>query len=92
MWRKFYNQYRDRFGGERALAQSIEQNRLERFFTFPNFARSSARCAAEMDRAGLTDVEVESFPADGRASWSGWPTPKAWDVESARLWMTVPRL
>lgn len=91
MWRDFYNRFVERFSGEMALMQACEQNRIERFFTFPNFIRSTERCAEEMRKAGLTDIEVESFPADGRASWSGWPTMKAWDVESAQLWMTSPR-
>ena len=91
MWRKFYHQNSDLFSGETALMQACEQNRIERFFTFPNFDRSAERCVAEMERAGLADVELESFPADGQASWSGWPTMKAWDVESARLWMIAPR-
>lgn len=90
MWRSFYNQFANCFRGELALRQTCEQNRIERFFTFPNFQRSAERCAEEMRRAGLTDVELESFPADGKASWSGWPTMKAWDVESARLWMISP--
>jgi len=90
MWRKFYNQFNERFSGEMALWQTCEQNRIERFFTFPNFRRSAERCAEEMRRAGLSDVELEAFPADGKASWSGWPTMKAWDVESAQLWMTAP--
>ena len=89
MWREFYNRLSEPFSGENALQQACEQNRIERFFTFPNFARSAERCAEEMRRAGLADIDVESLPADGSASWSGWPTMKAWDVESAQL-MTGP--
>lgn len=91
MWHSFYNQFRECFSGAMALRQACEQNRIERFFTFPNFQRSAERCAEEMRRAGLADIELESFPADGKASWSGWPTMKAWDVESAQLWMIAPR-
>src|ERR1051326_3944248 len=91
MWRTFYDKFNERFSGEMALMQTCEQNRIERFFTFPNFQRSAERCAEEMRRAGLSDIELEFFPADGKASWSGWPTMKAWDVESAQLWMTAPR-
>ncbi|MBI4025106.1 MAG: DUF4910 domain-containing protein [Verrucomicrobia bacterium] len=91
MWRNFCNQFRGCFNGEMALQQACEQNRIERFFTFPNFQRSAERCAEEMRRAGLAEVELEPFPADGKACWSGWPTMKAWDVESAQLWLLAPR-
>lgn len=91
MWRSFHQRFHGLFSGEQALQQACEQHRIERFFTFPNFQRSAERCAEELRRAGLDGVELESFPADGKASWSGWPTMIAWDVESAQLWMTAPR-
>jgi aminopeptidase-like protein len=90
MWRNFYHQFAAKFSGDLALAHAREQNRIERYFTFPNFVRSAERCADEMRKSGLSDVELEAFPADGTASWSGWPTPQAWDVESAQLWLTSP--
>ena len=90
MWKPFYNAFLPFLSGERAVAEACEQNRIERFFTFPNFERSAERCGDVMRAAGLADVEVESFPADGRTSWSGWGALKAWDVTSARLWMISP--
>ena len=84
MWRDFHHRFSDAFSGEHALRQTCEQYRIERFFTSPNDQRSAERCAEEMRRAGLDAVELESFPADGKANWSGWPTMKAWDVESRR--------
>ncbi|MCX5642879.1 MAG: DUF4910 domain-containing protein [Candidatus Omnitrophica bacterium] len=91
MWQPIYNSLLGRFSGERAFAQAYEQNRLERFFTFPNFERSAQRCAAQLQSAGLEEVQVEDFPADGKTAWSGWRAMKAWDVESARLLMVTPR-
>ena len=91
MWRDFYNRFLGRFRGAKALWQASEQNRIDRFFTFPNFERSAQRCGDELQQAGLSDVEVESFPANGKDSWWGWRSMKAWDVSSARLWMIEPR-
>lgn len=91
MWQPIYNALLGRLSGERALGQALEQNRIERYFTFPNFERSAERCGEQLRLAGLEEVEVESFPADGQTVWSGWRTMKAWDVESARLWMVSPR-
>jgi len=91
MWRDFYFRFLGHFCGQRALLQAAEQNRLERFFTFRNFEESANRCGRELQEAGLSDVAVESFPADGTTSWYGWQSMKAWDVEEARLWMIAPR-
>ena len=91
MWRQFYNRFSGQLSGSKALRQAAEQNRIERCFTFPNFERSAERCAQELSRAGLSDVQVERFPADGKHSWSGWRAMTAWDVMSARLWMIEPR-
>ncbi len=91
MWKPIYNALHGRLSGERALAQAVEQNRIERFFTFPNFERSAERCSEQLCLAGLAQVEVESFPADGAASWSGWRAMQAWDVEHARLSLVSPR-
>ncbi len=91
MWRDFYTRFVGHFSAQRALLQAAEQNRLERFFTFPNFEESANRCGRELQAAGLSDVAVESFPADGTTSWYGWSSMKAWDVVEARLWMVAPR-
>ena len=91
MWRPIHDALARTLSGERAVNQACEQNRIERWFTFPNFERSAERCGDELRRAGLDDVEVESFPADGETMWSGWGRMMAWDVESARLWMIEPR-
>ena len=91
MWQSFSNTFAGALCGERGIQQASEQNRLERYFTFPKFERAAERCAEELARAGLEGVELEAFPADGQTMWSGWGAMKAWDVESARLWMVEPR-
>jgi hypothetical protein len=90
MWKDFYNKFRGQLQGENALYQASEQNRIERCFTFPNFERSAERCGQELEKAGLAEVGVEEFPADGKTTWYGWRAMKAWDVESARLTVTSP--
>jgi hypothetical protein len=90
MWNNFYNKFLGQLKGENALYQASEQNRIERYFTFPNFERSAERCGRELEMAGLADVKVEEFPSDGETTWYGWRAMKAWDVESARLMVTSP--
>ena len=90
MWRERVRTVMASFDSHRALDQAREQNRLEHYFTFPNFEASAERCGRELEKAGLVEVQVESFPADGRTDWYGWGKIIAWDVESARLRMTEP--
>ena len=90
MWRSFYNSFKGKLQGNSALAQAAEQNRIERYFTFPHFEESAERCGRELNKAGLSDVEVEEFPADGSTSWSGWHAMQAWDVEDAQLMIVSP--
>jgi len=90
MWKDFYESFNGQLSGQSAVAQASEQNRIERYFTFPNFQKSAERCGHELKKAGLSDVEVEDFPADGNTSWSGWKAMNAWDVEKAELLVTSP--
>ncbi len=90
MWKNFYEKFNGQLFGQVAVTQATEQNRIERYFTFPNFEKSAQRCGLELKKAGLSDVEVEEFPADGETSWSGWKAMKAWDVEKAELLVTSP--
>jgi len=80
MWRDAYSRIVGPFNGHKALVQAAEQNRLERFFTFPNFAASADRCGQELRAAGLSEVTVERFSADGTTTWYGWKSMKAWGV------------
>ncbi|MDH7570906.1 MAG: S8 family serine peptidase, partial [Armatimonadota bacterium] len=41
--------------------------------------------AERMTAAGLSDVRLIPFPADGRTTFGGWVLPKAYDVERATL-------
>jgi len=68
----------------RAVSAIVETDRL---FTFPAFHRTSRTAAALMRRAGLKQVEIHSFPADGETVYGDWTVPTAWDVRDARLWI-----
>jgi aminopeptidase YwaD len=76
--------------GEAAREQAAGQREIDRYFTFPNFEHSARRCERELMKAGLQDVTIEEFAADGETSWSGWRAMTAWDVERARVTMVSP--
>lgn len=50
------------------------------------FHRAAEYIAAELRRAGLTDVEVLRFPADGATMFGTQKARPAWDAEFAELW------
>jgi len=57
----------------------------DRYFTFPRFQATAEYLKAEMQKAGLRDVEIVGAPADGVTQSGFWTMPLAWDVKSARL-------
>jgi hypothetical protein len=50
------------------------------------FHRVTQHIVAELQRAGLTDVEVLRFPADGTTMFGTQKARLAWDAEFAELW------
>jgi hypothetical protein len=57
----------------------------DRYFTFPRFQATAEYLKAEMQKAGLRNVEILGAPADGVTQAGFWTMPLAWDVKSARL-------
>jgi hypothetical protein len=50
------------------------------------FHRATEHIVAELRRAGLTEVEVLRFPADGTTMFGTQKSRPAWDAEFAELW------
>ncbi|MBI2200709.1 MAG: AAC(3) family N-acetyltransferase, partial [Armatimonadetes bacterium] len=69
----------------RMKAEIAEFFQHSRWSSFDRLLVLANRIAQEMEEAGLADVRLIEFPADGRTSCSGWVLPKAYDVRAARL-------
>ncbi len=54
------------------------------------FRAAAERIAAEAKRAGLTAVEILSFPADGTIFYGTQRSRPAWDADFAELWEQRP--
>ncbi|MFC1479335.1 DUF4910 domain-containing protein [Planctomycetota bacterium] len=78
---------RHTFDGSRAIDLAARLAKTDSEFTFPAFHKTSQTAAAMMEDAGLTDVEVFSFKADGKTVYGDWIVPRAWDVNDAKLWI-----
>jgi len=63
---------------------------IDRWFTFPAFARSAAHAVSRWKDFGLADAKVDRFRADGRATAGAWVMPYAWDVDDAALTIVEP--
>jgi len=63
---------------------------IDRWFDFSHFKQSANYSAAKLQDAGLSRVEVMSFPADGQTRYGDWVVPLAWDATEAELKIVAP--
>lgn len=74
-----------------AILGRIEQiHQHERWFTFPKFHESAECCKALMQQAGLQEVEILQYPADGESTYGDWVPPQGWDATEATLEIIEP--
>jgi aminopeptidase YwaD len=72
--------------GDRAKRDVEVFAQLHRMRASQQFHRATEHIVAELRRAGLTDVEVLRFPADGTTMFGTQKARPAWDAEFAELW------
>jgi hypothetical protein len=78
-------QVRSAYRSDYAMGLMREVYASDRFFTFPRFMATAEYLKAEMQKAGLTNVELIQAPADGTTQVGYWTMPLAWDAKRARL-------
>ena len=78
------------FSGDRAAMLTAELWGIDRWFDFSHFKQSANYSAAKFQDAGLSQVEVMSFPADGQTRYGDWVVPLAWDATEAELNIVAP--
>jgi len=64
------------------LKSIFESDRRSQFAAYEATARF---CRESLQQAGLSDIELEELPADGKTSFGDWIMPLAWDVSGATL-------
>jgi hypothetical protein len=72
--------------GDRAKRDIEVFSQQHRMRASQAFHRVNEHIIAELKRAGLTDVEVLRFPADGKTMFGTQKSRPAWDAEFAELW------
>ena len=73
------------YNADRALEMCAELQSTDSRFTFPDFRKTSNAIVGMMEQIGLADIEIHSFPADGRTKYGDWIAPRAWDIRAAEL-------
>ncbi len=91
MFQDVLAQVAESFSGDRARDGVADLWAIDRWFDFAHFKRSASYSAEKMAEAGLDQVEVLSFPADGRTTYGDWVAPLAWDVADAELEIRTPQ-
>lgn len=86
VWRDFINEA----SGDLALKDATEISKFDRRPGMVGFSKAAQFVAARVREYGLTDVRLESFPADGKTSYNTMRSEPAWSVKSAELWITQP--
>jgi aminopeptidase YwaD len=72
--------------GDRAKRDVEVFSQQHRMRASQPFHRATEHIVAELQRAGLTGVEVLRFPADGTTMFGTQKSRPAWDAEFAELW------
>jgi aminoglycoside N3'-acetyltransferase len=75
---------------ERMQAEIAEFFEFARWSSFDKIVGLAERIAGKMEAAGLQEVRLIAFPADGRTAHGGWKMPRAYDVQEARLTLLAP--
>jgi hypothetical protein len=73
------------FDAEAAMRDLAEVARHDRYQGSAGLAAAATRVAEAAAGAGLRDVELLRFPADGRVRWWNFQAPAAWTPLRARL-------
>ncbi|MDI5962330.1 DUF4910 domain-containing protein [Streptantibioticus silvisoli] len=68
-----------------AMSQLRRLTGWDRYQGSAGLSAAAGYVAEQAERAGLTGVEIMTFPADGRTSWWTFTAPTSWTPRSARL-------
>jgi aminopeptidase YwaD len=78
--------------GRAALRTVADLGRLHRVHGSPGFAAAAEMMRARLAAAGLADVAVERFPADGQTRYAHFRSYLGWDPKEASLDEVSPRV
>lgn len=78
------------FRAGETLARVHQLHSNDRWFTTPRFRATAEYLHRNLTEHGLQNVELLTFPADGRTQSGFWTMPLAWDAQEATLEIVSP--
>ena len=80
----------EELSGSLAKEYVIGISKYHRVQASPGFSEAREWVVGQLKQMGVSEVEVESFPSDGKRRYQTYVSPLAWTVRSGELWMTRP--
>lgn len=65
--------------------------RYHRLQPSQGYSQAAQWVAEKAKSLGLSEVQIERYPADGKIFYFMYPSSPAWEVEMAELWITQPQ-
>ena len=85
-----FNEIAAEYSGERALENVRGITQFHRIQASPGFSQAREWVVERLKSYGITELEVERFPSDGRTRYSTHIGPMAWTVREGELWVEAP--
>jgi hypothetical protein len=76
--------------GDRALEQIRNISRFRRDPASRAYHEAAEYVAATLEEIGISDVRIESYPADGKKFYYMSQSGPGWDAEMGELWLVEP--
>jgi len=80
----------EELSGSLAKENVIGITKYHRVQASPGFSEAREWVVEQLKQMGVSEVEVEAFPSDGKRRYQTYVSPLAWTVRSGELWMTRP--
>lgn len=80
----------EELSGEIAMHHIREITQYHRIQASPMMKESALYVLDQLQKYGLEDAQLESFPSDGRRSYLTRLSPVGWTIDEAELWMVAP--
>ncbi len=80
----------EELSGSLAKEYVIGISKYHRVQASPGFTEAREWVVGQLQQMGVSEVEVEKFPSDGKRRYQTYVSPLAWTVRSGELWMVRP--
>ena len=78
------------YSGSAAKEEVKGITQFHRIQASPGYTEARKWVVKRLNELGVTDVEVEIFPSDGRIRYQTYTGPLAWTPRAAELWVEAP--